>query len=379
LKRGRVIWISGLSSSGKSTVARILLDCLREKELNPLLLDGDDLRRALSSESTGYTKKERVELSKVYFNIACYLASQGFTVILAAISMFEEVREWLDIANADVEEIFLDVPQKIRLERDSKSKSIYGKGFHPELYDIPSTPSLKINNYGQTKPSDAAKQIQDFILGNWLINEDFGRREHWKSYYSQTNAPTEPSGYAKFVIDSNILKSPLLEIGCGNGRDAKYFLEHSYSYTGIDASNEAISLCKSTINDNNAIFISGNAATALLNLSQVYNSVYMRFCLHAMTDNEERLLFEALPKVLLPGGSLCIECRSINDINAKQGEYISHAERRKGHYRRFIDPYMLESRLLKSGFRVLSLTESRGFAPQSYEDPIVIRCESIRA
>ncbi|MBM3368576.1 MAG: adenylyl-sulfate kinase, partial [Betaproteobacteria bacterium] len=91
---GGVLWITGYSGAGKTTIGRKVEARLREQGRATVFLDGDDLRRILAGR-WGYERSERLELSKVYFRLCSHLASQGVTVVIAAIAMYEEVYEWM--------------------------------------------------------------------------------------------------------------------------------------------------------------------------------------------------------------------------------------------------------------------------------------------
>jgi len=77
--------------------------------------------------------------------------------------------------------------------------------------------------------------------------------------------------------------------------------------------------------------------------------------------------------VLRPGALLAIECRSINDPLARQGEVLSPTERIAGHYRRFIVADELRDRLQDEGFEIVEMVESAGLAVHGDEDPVVVR------
>lgn len=78
-------------------------------------------------------------------------------------------------------------------------------------------------------------------------------------------------------------------------------------------------------------------------------------------------------RVLKAGGQILIECRSINDPLARQGEVISATERIAGHYRRFVIREELHAHLLDCGFQITFEVESNGLALFKAEDPVVIR------
>lgn len=92
-----------------------------------------------------------------------------------------------------------------------------------------------------------------------------------------------------------------------------------------------------------------------------------------MTREEEGAALAASRDLLGDGGMICIECRSINDALAREGEVISPTERIAGHYRRFIVLQELVDQLDALGMDVVERTESQGLAVHGSEDPVVIR------
>ena len=102
---GVVVWITGLSASGKTTVSKHLVRVLADVKPS-ILLDGDELRSALGVVGN-YSREERVELAKSYFKLAKLLANQGFIVVVAALAMFNEIYEWNRENQENYFEVFL--------------------------------------------------------------------------------------------------------------------------------------------------------------------------------------------------------------------------------------------------------------------------------
>ena len=71
-----------------------------------------------------------------------------------------------------------------------------------------------------------------------------GLVHYWDEYYKKDAAPSFPSPFAEYVANKLSTKQNILEIGCGNGRDSKYFSSKGHHVTGLDKSAEAIELCK---------------------------------------------------------------------------------------------------------------------------------------
>ena len=134
---GQVIWITGLSGAGKTTVAAALDQCLRERGLIPILLDGDILRNLFkSTDEIGktYNREARIKLALKYAHLCKTLSSQGFTVIIATISMYNEIYAWNRTNLPNYFEIYLKVPLKELRRRDPKK--IYQRYDAGDLSDV---------------------------------------------------------------------------------------------------------------------------------------------------------------------------------------------------------------------------------------------------
>ena len=117
-KKGICYWITGLSGSGKTTLSRNLADLIRKEYKNVVLLDGDNLRLILDSQS--FTNKDRLNLSYKYSQTAKMLLDQGIHVIIAVMALFNEVQLWNRKNILNYVEVFLDVPMNELERRDPK-------------------------------------------------------------------------------------------------------------------------------------------------------------------------------------------------------------------------------------------------------------------
>ena len=94
VNKGTLYWITGLSGSGKTTIAEVLYKHIKLKYTNTIFLDGDILREVLGCKDTSYEKESRKKLAMQYSRLSKLFTDQGINVIFATISMFDEVRVW---------------------------------------------------------------------------------------------------------------------------------------------------------------------------------------------------------------------------------------------------------------------------------------------
>jgi bifunctional enzyme CysN/CysC len=367
-----VIWISGFSGAGKTTVGREVEALLRQRGIDAIFLDGDDLRR-IFAQRWGYERSDRVELAHVYFRLSSYLASQGYTVVIAAIAMYDEVREWLRENIAGVYEVYLDVPESERLRRDSETKRVYSAVKATNTaYDIPSAPDLRIANFDDISPDAAARTLVEGYLSSRGGGETGDKSLYWQQFYSQGFSERRPSSYALHTASALQPESRLLEIGCGNGRDALFFAGLGHEVVAIDPSRAAIESCRE-LESPELRFLVGRFPDVDADVPGDFDAVYSRFSLHAMTQAEQDDALAGACARLRPGGRLFVECRSINDPLARKGEVISPTERIHGHYRRFLILERLLEQLEGLGLRVDDAVERNGLARYKDDDPVVIR------
>ncbi len=114
-----LFWITGLSASGKTTTAKALVDALKQQGQQPILLDGDELRAALGKEGS-LSRQDRLELAYIYARLGKLLHEQGLTVVVATISMFEEVRQWNRKNIKNYLEVYLKISEEERIKRNPK-------------------------------------------------------------------------------------------------------------------------------------------------------------------------------------------------------------------------------------------------------------------
>ena len=165
----------------------------------------------------------------------------------------------------------------------------------------------------------------------------------------------------------------MVELGCGNGRDAVFFAAQGLHITALDMSREAISQLQSR-NLPNAQFRCGDFVNSDVHQPESYDYAYSRFTVHSINQNQEQVLLGNVFRGLRPGGKLFIEVRGVNDPLFGKGKQVErNAFFYDNHYRRFIVLDELVESLERHGFRVEYAQERTGFAPYGNDDPPVIR------
>ena len=120
---GKVIWITGLSGAGKTTLAKQLASTLKQSGYSPVLLDGDSLRDifgATNKNSGNFSRESRLTLAMKYCQLCKLLSDQGFLVIIATISMFKEVYAWNRENLPDYFEVYMKASLDELRRRDPK-------------------------------------------------------------------------------------------------------------------------------------------------------------------------------------------------------------------------------------------------------------------
>jgi bifunctional enzyme CysN/CysC len=151
--KGKVIWLTGLSGAGKSTIANAAEKILHDQGFRTYILDGDNIRHGLSKD-LGFTVSDRVENIRRIAEVAKIMMDAGIIVLTAFISPFRAERDMAKemFESEDFKEIYIDVPLELAEERDPKG--LYKKARQGELpnftgidsiYESPINPDLTLN------------------------------------------------------------------------------------------------------------------------------------------------------------------------------------------------------------------------------------------
>ncbi|MFN8322745.1 MAG: adenylyl-sulfate kinase [Chitinophagales bacterium] len=170
-QRARVIWLTGLSGSGKSTIAKSLEEKLHEQGFLVAVLDGDNVRTGINN-NLGFSEEDRKENIRRIAEVAKLFLQVGVVTICCFVSPTEEIRNLAKfiIGTDDFLDVFIDTPIEVCESRDVKG--LYAKARRGEIrdltginapFEIPLNPSLKVNT-NQKKVEENVKEIMDFVL-----------------------------------------------------------------------------------------------------------------------------------------------------------------------------------------------------------------------
>ena len=171
-QRPALLWFTGLSGSGKSTIANLVEKKLHRMNRHSFLLDGDNVRHGLNRD-LGFTEADRIENIRRVGEVAKLMSDAGLIVITAFISPFRAEREMVRsmLPEGEFLEIFIDTPLAEAEKRDVKG--LYKKARAGQLknftgidspYEAPEQPEIRIDTTAMT-PEEAADLIIDRLLG----------------------------------------------------------------------------------------------------------------------------------------------------------------------------------------------------------------------
>jgi len=176
--RGCVVWFTGLSASGKSTVANFVDHKLHSSGVHSFLLDGDNVRHGLNRDLT-FSPEDRTENIRRIGEVAALFADAGLITLVAFISPYRAGRDAARLAAGDNRfvETFIDVPIETCAQRDPKG--LYEKAQNGEIpdftgisapYEVPERPEVVIPS-GELTLDESVVMLEAFLKDNGFIWE----------------------------------------------------------------------------------------------------------------------------------------------------------------------------------------------------------------
>ena len=168
--RAAVVWLTGLSGSGKSTIATAAEHVLFDRGYNVFVLDGDNVRHGLCGD-LGFTAEERSENLRRVGEVSKLFFDAGTVVLCAFISPYRAARDKVRalLPEGGFHEVFVDAPVEQCIQRDPKG--LYDKAIKGEIKDFtgisapfeaPEQPELHIKT-GEQSLEDSVKTLVDYL------------------------------------------------------------------------------------------------------------------------------------------------------------------------------------------------------------------------
>jgi adenylylsulfate kinase len=170
--RGLTVWLTGLSSAGKTTISQALLDTLQSRGHRLEWLDGDAVRQRLSKD-LGFSKADRDENIRRIGELADQLTRSGTIVLVSAISPYRAARDELRRRIGDFLEVWVHAPLDVCQSRDVKG--IYRRARAGELHNVtgiddpyehPLAPDVECRTDRETLDESVAKVLE--AVERWL-------------------------------------------------------------------------------------------------------------------------------------------------------------------------------------------------------------------
>ncbi|MFE1230479.1 adenylyl-sulfate kinase [Streptomyces sp. NPDC059442] len=175
---GSTLWLTGLPSAGKTTIANAAADLLRARGRRVEVLDGDELRQTFSA-GLGYTRADRHSNVERIGRVAQVLARNGITVLVPVIAPYAEsrdlVRSWHRDSGTDFLEVHVATPLSVCSRRDVKG--LYARQAAGEIsgltgvddpYEEPTAPDLRIHSQTQSV-TDSAQELLALLSARGLL------------------------------------------------------------------------------------------------------------------------------------------------------------------------------------------------------------------
>lgn len=179
-QRPRILWFTGLSGSGKSTIASLLEKKLHAAGHHTYVLDGDNLRHGLNRD-LGFSAEDRAENIRRVAEVARLMADAGLIVLVSFISPFrtERLLARERVAEGEFVEIFVDTPFEECARRDPKG--LYARALNGEIsnftgldspYEVPEKPEIHLATLGKS-PEEMVETIE-----HWLRERDSADQQY---------------------------------------------------------------------------------------------------------------------------------------------------------------------------------------------------------
>jgi len=175
--KGFTVWFTGLPSSGKSTLARLLEKVLNDMDFHVEVLDGDEIRLRLS-KGLGFSKEDRDENIRRISYVANIVTRCGSIAITCAISPYREIRNEARKEIGRFIEVYVKCPLEECIKRDLKG--LYKKALDGEIknftgisdpYEEPLNPEVIVETHNETHEESLSKIVSGLIELGYITKE----------------------------------------------------------------------------------------------------------------------------------------------------------------------------------------------------------------
>lgn len=153
---GKLIWVTGLCGSGKTTLGKALYNILKNRLSNTVFLDGDSFREIMGND-LGHNAKDRLENARRISRMCRFLTESGINVVCSTVSLYKEIHSFNRENNKEYYEIYIHCDMDELIKRDQKC--LYTKALNGEVKDVPGV-DLEVD-----KPGEDALYIDNSQLG----------------------------------------------------------------------------------------------------------------------------------------------------------------------------------------------------------------------
>ena len=173
--KGVVIWVTGLSGSGKSFFAKKIKKIFDKKKISSILINGDDLRKIF--ELNKFDQKNRLNYAYSYALLCKKISNQGINVIIGTIAMFHKIRNWNRKNINNYYEVYIKTSYDLIKKRNKKKlylgkiKNVIGKDIKAELPKKPNFVLLNDFKNEEKKFKKLNKNIENFLKKKSILLE----------------------------------------------------------------------------------------------------------------------------------------------------------------------------------------------------------------
>ena len=203
-----------------------------------------------------------------------------------------------------------------------------------------------------------------------MINQNLA--EYWDKKWTEYNE-CAPNPFAIKLVEfcksknKNIKDLKILDLGCGDGRDSKYFIENNFNVSAIDIAPKSVAKIKELFGDK--INVTCQDLKNLQFNNESFNVIYSHLTLHYFTDQETEQIINKIFNLLKKDGVFFIKCKSDKDKLYGEGEKIAEHTFFKGHVRHFFTLDYLKSKLSK--FQILEIDEENNSSYNGFDSSFV--------